>query len=313
MRQLVLMADAHLMNDPDELTDREARLQFFPWLMQRPWMPLSFVRWTIRKMRQTSLSCLERFRNDSRVQSADQLVTLGDQLHGIAERGIYGDAGRRVAQDFLERLSGIANRFPPIHVASEHPLGYWEGEDYFPHIEWSDGRPRFALPIHRDIGGRMDLDAVSNWVRYFGQLWSSTDIEDLHLVWIDCDLIRWRDRIERHPDKGFAVRPKQQDYFLEQALSSSACGSVILLCHRLSSVFASPVVMEYQDRLRATVFADFHFQKAADRAIAALPPHSFKTWFVPALWGVQFGVGKPGFATLTIDGDQASFQQHRLV
>lgn len=313
MRRLVFMADAHLMNDPDELTDQQARLQFFPWLMQRSWVPISFVRWTIRKMRQTSLVCLDRFRNDPRVQSADQLVTLGDQVHGIAERGIYGEAGRKIARCFLDQIVGVGTAHPTIHVASEHPLGYWEGEDYFPHLEWNGGQPRFALPIHRDIGGRMDLDAVSNWVRSFGQLWSSADIEGLRVVWIDCDLIRWRDRIERHPDKGFALRPEQQDYFLRQALSGSACESVILLCHRLSSVFANSVVMEYQDRLRAVAFADFHFQKAADRAVAALPPHHFETWFVPALWGVQFGIGKPGFATLEIEGDRTTFRQHRLL
>ncbi|MFH1171676.1 MAG: hypothetical protein V1778_04015 [bacterium] len=312
MRQIAACADSHLMNNPEELSAIEARLQHTPYLAQRSWVPLSLIQWAIRKMRRTSLACLDRFRSDPRVQQADQLFTLGDQCHGIRERGIFGEPGRLVAQDFLCRLEGVARRFPAIHVPSEHMLGYWEGEDYLPRIALRRPHLRFRV-IHRDIGGGMDMGAIANWQQLFGPLWGVRDIEGFRIIWIDCDLIRWRRRINESIDlQGLASLLDQQTQFLDATLSESRPDSVILLSHRLSSIFADLTILHFQDRLRAVMFADFHVQKEADRGIATLPSHSFATWFVPSVWGVQFGKGDPGFATLTIDGRDTMFRQHLL-
>lgn len=311
MKRILLVSDVHLMNHPDDLTEEEIRKQWSPALMLKSWVPLVFPRWVIKVLRRSAQNAIERLRANSVAQKCDCLVTLGDQCHGIAEKGIRGVAGRKVAREFLSRCKGITKERPLFHVPSEHPLGYWDGEDYLPHLKWKGGFPHPAWVIHRDIGGQLCEKAIQNWLDIFGPLWGARVVQGWKLIWFDCDLIRWRERIWKMRHKTLWRLLDEQSDFLYKELVTSERGRVLLFTHRPDVVIGTPFAY-HEDRIRAVVFGDYHIQSAAAKKLAAFPSVPWEWWFVPALWGAQFGLGGAGFATLELGEKSARFQTHRL-
>ncbi len=308
--RLLLTGDSHLMNQPDDLTVEELHKQFFPALFNHRWIPKVLVRWVIGALRRSALRTMEKMDAAARRRRDDWHISLGDQIHGIAERGAVGRAGRLCLEDYLARARRFSTHGDLIHVPSEHPLGYWEGEDYFPHLEWHDGRPRFALAIHRDIGGAMNLEAINTWTATMGPLWGAKKVEGFTLVWMTGDFLRWRTQVRNDPR--LSRLAEEQDLFLAQTLEGAEPGSVILFTHRPNVVFEDSTLNRFHDRLHAVVFADYHDARRAAKAIKAFPPHQFETWFVPALWGLQLGLGHCGYATLSLDEGRASFTTYVL-
>lgn len=297
------------MNDPKDLTDEQVRKQFFPVLFNKSWVPVGLVRWVIRRLRTSALRTLNKMDDVAHLtKTCDYHITVGDQVHGIQERGAIGEAGRQLLIEFRVLTRRFATAGKLFHVPSEHPLGYWEGEDYFPH--WDRKHKRFGVAIRRDIGGRMNLEAIENWQREMGPLWGHKEVEGLHLVWLTGDFFRWRRYVRDIP--ALSELWKQQEDFLEQTLSSVPDQSVILFTHRPGVVFDDPRLQRFQEKLRAVIFGDYHDTRRAEKAIAKFPPHRFALWFVPALWGMQFGLGHCGYAVLTLDNGQASFKERKL-
>lgn len=313
MKRLLLVSDVHLMNDPADLTETEIRKQWSPALMLKEWMPMFLVEQVVSKLRNSSLRVARRLKEKAPSLKCDQLITLGDQCHGIAERGLIGRAGRKVAREFLELMEETTKEGTLFHVPSEHPLGYWEGEDYLPHIKWKNGIPRPGWVIHRDIGGQLECEAINNWRELFGPIWGVQEVEGLKLVWLDCCLFRWQERILQ--ESGLIVLRllrETQIEFLDQTFRESSPGSVLLFTHRPEAVFQHEMFMIFQDRIKAVVFGDYHRKKTAQHKVAAFPKCPFKWWFVPALWGVQFGLGNPSYAILEIDGVETTFHARSL-
>lgn len=298
------------MNDPNDLRNDQARTQFTPVITTKRWVPLSFVKWLISKLRHSALVAMGRMSARARKVNFEYQVTVGDQMHGIAERGMEAPAAEILAREFLAWTSGWAWGGSLFHVPSEHPLGYWDGEDYIPHIEWKNGRPSFKLAIKRDIGGAMNIGAIQNWEKWFGSLWGQKFVDGVHLVWITGDFYRWQDRID---DPALQQLSRWQDEFLSHVFTDGNPNErIILFTHRLNVAYDVPILWQNRDRIQGVVFADYHDPKRAAREMAKFPPAPFKKWFVPAIWGVQFGLGNPGYGVLTLDDGRASYQSFEL-
>lgn len=308
----IVLSNCHLINRADDLSPTQLRLQWFPYLMARDWIPPPLVRWVADKLRRTSLQAFARLAKHLALSGVeyDYLATLGDQVHGIAERGIYGEAGRKVMREFLELCRPLA-RATLLHTPSEHPLGYPEGVDYVPNVRWGNGRPRISIEMPRDIGGRMDPEAIANWQELVGPLFGSTEVMSWKFIWLDCDLFRWRSQAHYSKD-GFLMRLiAEQDAFLERELADGTSGRIVVCSHRVN-VVDHPIFMAHADRIYAVIFGDFHYKKMAERGLRQHGPFPFQTWFVPALWGFQFGVGKSGYGAMRITADDIAYEERYL-
>lgn len=308
--RILLTADHHLMNDPNDLTERQIRTQFTPVITTKRWVPLSFVKWLIAQLRHSALVAMGRMNARAREVPFDFQITVGDQLHGISERGMEASAAEILAKEFLTRTSNWAWGGTLFHVPSEHPLGYWDGEDYIPHIEWKNGWPSFKLAVRRDIGGAMNIGAILNWQKYFGSLWGHKISDGVHLVWITGDFYRWQDRIDDPVLRGLA---HEQNKFLSRIIVDGHPNErIVLFTHRLNVVYDVPILWQHRAQIHGVVFADYHDPKRATKELAKFPPAPFQKWFVPAIWGVQFGLGNPGYGVLTLDDGRASYQSFEL-
>ncbi|MFA6198054.1 MAG: hypothetical protein WC734_02745 [Patescibacteria group bacterium] len=260
----------------------------------------------------------------------DSVITVGDTIHGVEERGGHGLAGRAVMAELLSYLPRLAKRVL-FQVPSEHELGYWDGVDYFPHVKWWPFRfivwlirllighphpfprltwnslvPRPGLILQREIGGRYDPDAITQWLERVGPLWGSTVVEGWTFVWLDCDLIRWREKFYRLNNSYYLDLMRRQDEFLQQVLMDAPIGRVVLFTHRVS-VMIDPVLRRFWYTIHAVTFGDAHFAAQARRDVAALGLIPFKTWFIPAAWGFQCGIGHPGYATINVTPEAVTF------
>jgi len=309
--RVLLTADHHLMNDPNDLTEHQIRTQFTPVITTKKWVPLSFVKWLISRLRHSALVAMARMNARARKETFDYHVTVGDQLHGISERGMEAPAAKTLAWEFLAWTSSWAWSGSLFHVPSEHPLGYWDGEDYIPHIEWKNGWPSLKLAIKRDIGGAMNIGAILEWEGWFGSLWGEKFVNGVHLVWITGDFFRWADRID---DPALQELARQQDEFLKYVFNNeNPSDGIVLFTHRLNVAYDVPILWQNRNRIRAVVFADYHDPKRAAKAVAGFPAAPFQKWFVPAVWGVQFGLGNPGYGVLTLNNGRADYQSFDLI
>ncbi|MBU2214294.1 hypothetical protein KJ996_06715 [Patescibacteria group bacterium] len=293
------------MNNPDDLTsEAEVRKHFFPSLMMRRSVPLTIVRKVINWERNSSLSALRKLAIEASKDQPDMLVTLGDQLHGVSERGIAGDAGHKVACEYRTLTNSISES-DSIHVPSEHPLGYWDGEDYVPHVSIESGMPRLRLAYKRDIGGALNIQAIRNWQSVMGPLWGVREVEDLRFLWFTGDFLRWKHRL----DSRLRQLHEEQRAFVESTLRESEPKSVVLLTHRLQ--LGLQETQGFHDRLSAVAFADCHFESAAKKVMSAYKNVPFDLCFVPALWS-EFGVDQPKYGIMEIQGGKISYRIHKL-
>lgn len=295
--QILLTSDHHLFNDPADLTPVQMRQQWFPWLLTRRWFPQREVEVIVHHLYISSWRAMRRLQEAVR-DRFDFHVTLGDQVHGISEHGIVGEPGLKIARGFLRASRSLSRSGDLFHVPAEHCLGYWEGEDYFPHLEWRGGWPRFALALRRKFEGAMNMEAVANWLSLFGPLWGVKRVGHYQFVWLCSDFFRWRDRLTGE----LLQLAQEQDEFIRQTLGRADMANAVLFLHRAEYVFDDPVLRRYQSRLRAVVFGHYHHPRVAAKLLARYGRPEFDLWFVPAVWGTQFGVGQPGYAVLTIDG-----------
>lgn len=307
MERLLLFGDAHLMSNPSDLSEQEQRVQWQPTLTKR--LPKAWRTKILQAGREASLRALSTLRGHAAQHRCDMLVTMGDQCHGIGDRGLESDAAAHTANEFLEFCRGTTKRGPLFHVPSEHLLGYWEGADYYPTIRWRNGRPRVNLrEVRREIGGGMNPRAIENWRRVFGPLWGVRDVEGFRLVWVDYDLIRWQERFRVTDNKEMLGLYDEQKAFLRKTLDESAPQSVILFSHRPDAAFQSVEIYSHHDRLFAVIFGDLHTSDRAHRHLERFPYRTFHWWFVPALCGLFFGYGPAGYAVLTINQHLARFR-----
>lgn len=310
MTRLLLVSDIHHLNNPNDLTADQLRKQWYPSFMMKSWVPLPFVQRVVASLRNSSLRSIQRLKEKAARFDCDLFVTLGDQFQGIAERGIEGTAGRKLTQEFLRLFQGMA-RGDAIHVPSEHCLGYWEGEDYFPYLKWERGFLRLKFIYPREIGGQLSEEAISNWIELIGPLWGMQEIGNFKMVWMDCDLPRWEERITTSSSLALKLLLRDQREFLYGLMHNADLRSVILLTYRPDAVFQEPAIRNYTGKLKAVVFSHHHFDIVARNSLRNLSPHDFPFWFVPSL-SREFVIGIPRFAMLEINGSATNFQVFSL-
>ena len=309
MTRFVLISNIHLMNHPDELTEEQLRKQWYPIVMMKRWVPVWLVRLVVRLLRHTSLRAIAKLQRVYPSLQSDGLITLGDQIHGIAERGAEGKAGRSVLGEFLRLCQTMGQTL--FHVPSEHPLGYRDGVDYFFRPRWGNDLSKILIEITRDIGGDLSEEAMRNWLELAGPLWGMKEVGALRFVWIDCDLFRWKRQIKDSNSAFLQDLLRRQNDFITETLARSGPKQVVLFTHRMN-VISEERISDYSGRIKAVVFGDFHAKLKADQELAKFGPVPYEMMFVPAVWGVQFGVGHPGYAILEVEGSDLSFMTKRL-
>lgn len=312
VQRILCLADVHLMHDPQFLRPDQLRWIWQPTLTDHRWVPLPLLRAVTHYFRRTAFMGFTGTGEWLRSNPCDGLITVGDQLHGVQDRGIDGVQGRLVAAEFRALCDGLG--VPTLfHVPSEHPLGFWDGEDYYPTLVWKHGLPQvMGKPVrHGRKGGALNAGAIQNWLAVFGALWGSCQVEGLTFVWLDCDLLRWHDRIVASRDLVLINLLGQQRSFLHVMLGEASKGSVVLFTHRLEYAYSDPV-NQFTNRLHAVVFGDYHDARRAQKMVARYPDLDFHRYFVPALWDILPSRRTQGFGVLTVDGTRTAFQSYNL-